>query len=246
MRSPVALVALSLLAACRSTPEAVGTVISTTPPPPRTVAVTGTAEIETTPDGFVISVGIDSFAGDAAKAKADNDGVMRALMEVPKHFDVDAKWIRTEGFSINPRFEGSWEARRVVGFEAHKTLVITLHDEKKVEPVLEGLFRDGANRLDGVRFKSQRILEQRKEARTRAVAQAREKAEAMAAVLGQKVARPLKMEETPEAQTWPWTPQPQSNAVFNNDTRSELREAMATGKIRIPATVSVTFELADG
>jgi uncharacterized protein YggE len=240
MRRPIVLFVLLALAACRSNPEAPATIVSTTPPAPRTIAVTGTAEIETTPDAFVVSVGIDTFAGDAAKAKEDNDAVMRALMEVPRQHGVDAKWVRTDGFSINPRFESY---QRLVGFEAHKTLVVTLHDEKQVEPVLAELFRDGANRLDSVRFESTKILEERKQARVRAVTAAREKAEAMASALGQKVGRPLRVDEATLPPSSPWSPAPLANTVFDNETRSELREAMAAGKVRIPATVAITFEL---
>lgn len=246
MRCALVLVAFSLLAACRSTPEVPGTVISTTSPAPRTVAVTGMAEVETTPDEFVVTVGVDTTGPDAARAKSANDAIMRALLDVPRQLGVDPKWVRTEGFSLAPRFEGAWDARRLVGFEAHKTLVLVLHDDKQVEPALEALFRDGANRIEGVQFKSTKILEQRKLARTKAVAAAREKAEAMAGVLGQKVGRPLRIDETAEPSSSPWSPAPQSNVVFNNETRSELREAMAAGKIRVPATVAITFELGEG
>ena len=248
--APVA--ALSLLAACRSAPEPPATIVTgpaTTVGPaavaaPRTLAVTGTAEIDTTPDEFVIAVGFDNFAADAVKAKADNDGVMRALVDVPRRFDVDPRGVRTESFSLTPRLEGPWESRRIVGFEARKTLVVTLHDDKQVEPVLAALFAGGANRLDGVTFRSTRMLEQRKEARARAVAAAREKAEAMAAGLGQKLGHPLEMKEVGEPGPWGLTPQ--SNEAFSNETRGGLREAMAVGRIRVAATVTVTFELRDG
>jgi uncharacterized protein len=238
--------ALSLLAACRSAPEPQATLIAgpAALAAPRSLSVSGAAEIETTPDEFVIAVGFDNFAADAAKAKADNDAVMRVLLDVPRRFGADPRGVRTESFSLSPRFEGPWEARRLVGFEAKKTLVVTLHDDKQVEPALEALFTGGANRLDGVTFRSTRMLEQRKEARTRAVAAAREKAEAMAREVGQRLGHPLKIEET--GAPGPWSPGPELNMVVNNGSRSELHEAMAAGKIHVAATVAITFELHDG
>jgi len=245
MRTPKLLLALSLLTGCRSAPDASpGTVISTSPPAPRTVSVTGTSEIETSPDEFVVSVGVDVFAADAPKAKAENDRLVHALLAVVKRYEIDAKNVRTDGFSLSPRFEGAWEVRRLIGFDARKTVVVTLHDDKQVEPLLEALFRDGANRLDGVTFGTTKLLELRKEARTRAVAAARDKAAAMAGVLGQKLGRPLKMDEVTGSQGW--STNFMANDASANDTRSAVREAMAAGKLRIPSTVAVTFELGDG
>jgi hypothetical protein len=245
---PAALLLLAIAACAPACQPAQGSpttlIASPAPPPPRTVSVTGTAELKTAPDEFVVSVGVDSSAEQPQAAKDANDRTMTALLAVPKSLQIDPKHVRTEGFTLRPRYEGSYENRRLAGYEAGKTLVIVVHDSEKVEALLAELFNRGANRLDGVTYGSTRVLEQRKEARTMAVAAAQEKAQAMAASLGQKLGRPLKIDEDPEAAQLRSMNQ-LTNAAFNNDTRPALGEAMATGKIRIAASVAVTFELVD-
>ena len=121
-----------------------------------------------------------------------------------------------------------------------------LHDSEKVEVFLTELFKGGANRLDGVTYGSSKLLEQRKEARTLAVTAAREKAMAMATTLGQKLGRPLKIDEDAEAGRYqPLPGNMLTNAFSQTDTRGAIGDTMATGKIKIPASVAVTFELLD-
>lgn len=246
-RSPVLVFAAALLGGCQSSP----TVISSAPPAPRSVSVTGTAELRVAPDELVVSVGVDTYAVEAQAAKKANDEAMAELLRVTKDNGVEPTNVRTENFTLLPRYDGRYESRHVIGYEAKKTLVVTLSSAEKAESLLAELFKGGANRIDGVTMTSTKIIEQRKEARKMAVAAAREKAEAMAAALGQKVGRPLKIDEDPgPSSVWsPWGNRP-GNVLLNafdqnTDSRPVVGESMATGKIRVTANVAVTFELAD-
>jgi uncharacterized protein YggE len=238
---------VALLAACRSAPEPPTVIVGEggkAMAAPRVVSGSGTAEIETTPDEFVITVGFENFATEVAKAKADNDAVMRAVVDVPGHLGVAPRWVRTEAAQLTPQYEGNYYMRRITGFVATKTMVVTLQDDAQVEPLLAALFTAGANRLEGVTARSTKVLEQRREARSRAVAAARDKAEAMASLLGQKLGHPLKMDEAVDGGMW--SARPVANTMVNNETTSAVRDAMAAGKIHVAASVNVTFELHDG
>jgi uncharacterized protein len=240
----VALALLALpLAACQAAPPT-AVVAGAAPPPPRSISVTGTAEIATAPDEFTINVGVESFAAEPQAAKEANDRAMKALLASARAFAPDAKDVRTEGFTLQPHYEGPYDSHRLTGYDARKTLIVVLHDGDKVEVFLTELFKDGANRLDGVAYGSSRLLDQRKEARALAVIAAREKATAMATTLGQKLGRPLKIDEEPEAGRYqPLQGNLLNNSVAASDTRGSTGQSMAAGKIRIPAGVAVTFEL---
>src|SRR4051794_9510088 len=81
---------------CQSQPGPPATIVAQAQPPaPRSISVTGTAEIKTAPDEFVISVGADSFAAEATAAKETNDRVMSGLLAVTRAAGVDAKDVRT-------------------------------------------------------------------------------------------------------------------------------------------------------
>jgi uncharacterized protein YggE len=246
MSRALGLAAALAACACQSPPASPGTIIASAAPPPRTVSVTGSGEIKTAPDEFVVSVGVDSYAVEAAAEKQANDRTMHDLIAATQAAGVDAKDVRTESFSLGPRFEGPYDSRRLVGYDAKKTLVVMMHDGPKMEALLTELFKGGANRLDGITFGSTKIAEQRRDARVMALTAARDKATAMAASLGQKLGRPLKIDEDP-AEGGAFRPfgSPYANAFDNNNTRAVVGEALATGKLRVQASVGITFELAD-
>jgi uncharacterized protein YggE len=248
-RTTLALALAAALAGCAYPPPQVpagATVAQAAPPPPRTVSVTGSGEIKTAPDEFVLSVGVDTFEAEAAAAKQANDRTMHALIAATQAAGVDPKDVRTENFNLGPRLEGPYDKRKLVGYEVRKNLVVIVRNGDKMEALLAELFKLGANRLDGISFGSSKIAEQRKEARALAMTAARDKAAAMAASLGQKLGRPLKIEEDP-AEQGAYRPfgNPYANAFVNNDTHAAVGEALAPGKVRIQATVAVTFELTD-
>ena len=251
-RTTLALSALALaaaLAGCAYPPPqgpASALVAPAAPPPPRTVSVTGSGEIKTAPDEFVVTVGVDTFEAEAAAAKQANDRTMHALIAATQAAGVESRDVLTESFNLGPRYEGPYDKRKLVGYEVKKNLVVIVRNGDKMEGLLAELFKLGANRLDGISFGSSKISEQRKEARALAMTAARDKAAAMAASLGQKLGRPLKIEED-AAESGAYRPfgSAYANAYDNNNTRAAVGEALATGKVRIQANVAVTFELTD-
>lgn len=227
------------LAGCQSGPPQVVTLDPTGLVTPRTIEVSGFAECNTAPDEFIVSMGVQTFHKELATAKADNDGRMKKLLESFKQYGVEARDVQTGDFRIAPREEGPYEARVLVGYDVHKGLTVRLRDPKVVEDVLQMVFSHGANLLYGVTFQSSQAIEKRKEARLLAVKAARAKAEAMAGELGQHVGRPILIRENEGFGGG------QANFAYDNDSRADVTDTMATGKIPISANVMVTFELVD-
>jgi len=205
----------------------------------RTISVTGDAEILTAPDRFVVSVGFDLQANTLAEARDGSKQRAAALLAVAQK--VPTCEVQTEQLSLSPRYEGYGEpgGHRIVGYQASRSLTITLHALAEVEPLLFDMLAAGANRVDRVGFHSSLALEKRNEARVLAVEAARTKAEAMAAALGQALGEPLKIDEA-GATGWQT---PVANYMVNNETTPQQSETVATGKIRVRAGVSVVFAL---
>jgi uncharacterized protein YggE len=228
------------IAGCHASPSAPTYVTSTTPTAPRSIAVTASAEIKTAPDEFTLTVGVDTSAADADAAKVANDKSMAALLDVTRAEKVDANDARTDDMTIRVRYDDS--PHRIVGYDAHKSLTVVLHDGARVERILTELSKAGANRLDGVAYSSTRVVDLRKEARVMAVTAARDKAQAMAAALGQRIGHPLRIDEEPSDGGYRGQAM---NVMMSNDARGTTGETMATGKLRVQSTVAVTFELID-
>jgi uncharacterized protein YggE len=208
----------------------------------RTITVSGSAEILTAPDRFEISAGFDVQTTDLEDARDESKRRAAALMAVAERHGVAACDVQTHQLSLHPRYDNNYgEHRRLIGYEASRSLSLTLHDIEEVEAVLYDLAAAGANRIDRVEFRTSKVAEKRAEARVLAVEAAREKAEAMAAALGQEIGEPLKIDEGGDAQ--PWGAPSSANYMLSNETVAQVSETVATGKIQVRAGVSVVFKL---
>jgi uncharacterized protein len=208
----------------------------------RTITVSGNAEILTAPDRFAISAGFEVQTTDLDDARDESKRRAAALLGVAEKHGVAACDVQTHQLSLRPRYDNNYgEHRKLIGYEASRSLTLTLHDIEEVEAVLYDLAAAGANRIDNVEFSTSALQDKRAEARVLAALAAREKAEAMAAALGQTVGEPLKIDEGGE--TSPWQAPNTMNYSLHNDTVAQLSETVASGKIQVRAGVSVVFRL---
>lgn len=211
----------------------------------RTISVTADAEILTAPDLFEVVVAFEVQTATLDEARDESRKRAAALLGVvAKHAIPDCD-VQSEQLSLQPRYDGSsYPAQRLIGYQATRSLTVTLRDVDAVEGLLFDMLAAGANRVDRVTFHSSALQEKRAEARVLAVQAARTKAEAMAAALGQSVGEPLRIEETGAAN--PWQAPAFGNYVHNNMTAPQIGETMATGKISVHANVAVVFRLQAG
>lgn len=243
------LLLLLALAGCQASPcpREAPTVIAWTPGeqsgvavPGRTITVAGAAEVLTAPDTFELTIGFDLQAPDLARARDDSRLRARALLDVIAKRAIPETDVQTQELSLQPRYE-SYEHRKIVGYQATRLMVVTLHDLDDVEAVLYDMLAAGANRVDRVQFSSSAAREKRAEARVLAVQAARDKAQAMAGALGQLLGEPLRVEEVTLD---PWRPPTMNSMALNNDSVAQIGDTMASGRVRVQANVSVTFALA--
>jgi len=246
---------LSLACACRSTPDhtppttlTLASPLSTsTAPAPLSISVEGTAEIETVPDQFIVTVLYEARRPDPQTAKRDCDEATRGMLAATKTLKIDPRDVQTQDFWLGPHYDHDdrGDLTKLLGYDVRKTLVVTVRDPDAVEPLLASLFSSGATSLTSVDFVSSKQTELRKQARSDAALAARDKADAMlrAAAPGQKLGRALKIEEQ---YAGGWSGPNVNVANVNHEAPSVLvRETMAAGKIRIVASTSVTYELVD-
>lgn len=209
------------------------------PLPGRTITVSGAAEILTAPDTFELTIGFDLQTADLAQARDDSRKRAAALLAVVARHAIPDDDVRTLDLSLQPRYD-NYEHRKIVGYQASRGLVLTLHDINAVEPVLFDMLAAGANRVDQVQFHSSVAREKRAEARVLAVRAARDKAQAMAAALGQTLGEPLRIDEVAAD---PWRPPAMNNYALNNDSAPQISDTVASGRLRVQANVAVTFTL---
>jgi uncharacterized protein YggE len=158
---------------------------------PHGVRVFGSAVVR--PDIATILVGVNrlepqpepAFAAARKAAQAVGGYLQRRGMQ-----DVGSSRI-----TLSQEFRFTSGEQRFVGYAARIGFSVVLRNMDQVEETLTGLIGAGANELTSVTFQTTRLKEVRADARRRAIAAARGKAELYCAAAGVTVGRVLAIED---------------------------------------------------
>jgi uncharacterized protein YggE len=197
------------------------------------ITVTGTGKVKYTPDLAHVTVGASSDGNTAAEAWQKNSELVKKIFDALKKLGLEARDMQTANVGVTPRYHYvKDQPPRLIGYTASYTLTLTVRDLDKIGTVLDRAVECGANRDVSIRFgvaDPEKLLDQ---ARTRAVADARKKAQlyvqGAGAVLGQ-------VQSISEGSFSPW-----------RDMRLEYASKAASAALPIAAgeqemTVSVTL-----
>lgn len=216
-----------------------GVVYAGEQPAPRTITVSGSAQVGVVPDEVVLTLRVESVDKDPRKAKADSDARIKKVLALAQEFSLDPKDIQTDLLSIERR----WQQDTFIGYAACNDVCVRLKDLTKVEQLLGRAIDVGGALVQSIQFRTTEYRKHADAARAAALKAAKEKATAMAAELDQKLGRPTSIaeEKTPSNR---WSSNPYSNVAWveQGDGGSEP-SIIAPGQIVIRASVSVTFEL---
>jgi hypothetical protein len=233
---PIAVAVLALLAGCVSPLQAGstdGTAADTT------ITVSGYGEVTADADLAVVSLSVAATAdtADAARAQVatDTEQMRTALRDAGVADDA----VTTAAFRISPQYDYAQDRREIIGYEAvHAFHVETAPD--RAGTVVDVAVRNGASRVDGVRFtltdETRESL--RAEALSRAMTAARADAETIAA------AENLAVEALHTATTvdGPSPVRPMVERSF--DAAADPGTVFEPGPVTVTASVTATYTAA--
>ena len=154
-------------------------------PPSITVVGSGTAAAR--PDTAEVSAGVVTQAPTAAQALAQNNAGMEKVIKAVTAMGIADKDIQTTNVSVVPqRRQGRQEPQPpdIVGYEVSNQVKIKVRDLAAVGRLLDALVGQGANVLGGISFSVGDPAPVLDQARTKAMADARRKAEVYAKAAG--------------------------------------------------------------
>lgn len=216
---------------------------------PTTISVSGEGRVFAAPDIAELSFGVQSGRKQTAKeALAVLERQMRASFDAVKKLGVEEKDIRTESFWLNPVYDWTQDRGQIFrGFEASQSLRVKVRDLDKVSDVLEAATSAGANQAGGVNFTIDDPEGKRSEAREKAIAQAKEKAQKMAADLGMTLGRIRGFDENGNGgyPTPPMMARAEMAMGMGGGDGDAANQAMPmpAGEQEVVAVVSVLYEL---
>jgi hypothetical protein len=208
---------------------------------PRLISVEGTAEINVAPDEVVLSFGVESRDKVLGIAKSQNDARVKKVMTMARKGGVEQKDIKTSALRMGPDYSDE-KVPRLLGYNVTQEISITLKDLSKYEDLMTQLLEAGVNRVDGVSFRLSEPRKYRDEARSKAVAAAKEKAAAMATELGQTIGKPWEVSEQGDNVALNGRTRANANYAYDKGVGAE-EYTVAPGQVTISASVRVSFQL---
>ena len=167
--------------------------------PPPAISVTGEATVSVAPDQAQIDGGVTSDARTAREASDANNAAMGKVLLALKGAGIEEKDYQTSRLSLQPQFatpsKASERAQGILSFRASNRVTVKIRDVTKVANVIDVLVSAGANEIGGIHFTVTQASKVLDEAREKAIADARRKAEIYAKAAGVTLGEPISISE---------------------------------------------------
>ncbi len=206
--------------------------------PSDTITVTGTGSASGTPDIANLDIGVQTVNADVTQAFAQTNQGINAVIEAMTGAGVAREDIRTSGLNIYVQQPPSPDSQGSTQYQVSNQVHIIVRDISKVEDVINAAVNAGANNIFGfsLGIADQSALES--QARSEAVADARNRAEELAGLIGVELGDVVSVQENPGN-----SPQPlafQSTAMGSGGTGGAVVE---TGQLTINLQVEITYRI---
>ena len=146
--------------------------------------MSGEGKVSAAPDIAVVSVGVQAQGATVKIAQDALNKNINAVSAAVKAAGVGAKDIQTSGYNINPMYDYSISSQRITGYQASSNLTIKVRAIEKANAVIDAATQAGANQVGGISFDVDDKTKAQNEARQKAVADAKSKAENAAKIAG--------------------------------------------------------------
>lgn len=154
-----------------------------------TFDVTGEGKVNVSPDIAIINVGVVAKGDSAKLAQEELNKNINKVSDAVKKLGVESKDIQTANYNINPAYEYNASPTKITSYNASTSLAIKVRKIDQANAVLDVSIANGANSIGGINFTIDDRSRLENQAREKAVAEAKKKAEDAAKIAGFKLGR---------------------------------------------------------
>lgn len=205
--------------------------------------VTGQGEVTAIPDVASLRLGVEAQADTVAAARTEASEGMDKVVEALKDNGVADEDIQTQRFSIYPltRWNEREEKEEIIGYRVTNMVVAKIREVDKAGEIIDAVAEAGGDltRIQSISFTVDDPTEYYREARTKAMEDAKDRATQLADAAGVELGRPTYISEGPV-----YRPE----AIRSFDEIEE--EAMPTpetpispGELKVTASVQVVYAI---
>jgi uncharacterized protein len=202
--------------------------------------VSATGEVTRVPDLAIISAGVQTLKPTATAAIEENAARMERVRAALERAGIEDKDIQTSNLSLNPEYQYDQNRPpRLTGYRASNTVNVKFRDLKRTGAILDALVAEGANQINGPSLTIDKPESALDEARTKAIANGRARADLYARALGMRVVRLISVSESGGYAAPPPMPMVAMMAERSADASSKIDP----GTQQLQVSVSMSFEL---
>lgn len=221
-----------------------------------TITVSGMGEVFAVPDRATFSVTIREEGAEVSDAQDKATEKANAIISYLKSSGVEEKDIKTVNYNVNPKYE--WEQKAcvpgtycepgnqvLVGFEVWQSIQVKVQDPAQAGDLLTGVGSRGASEVSGLSFTIEDEDALKSQAREMAIAEAEEKADALARQLGVSIVRVVGFYEDSYGYPEPYYAKGGVMMDMAMSARAEAAPApeLPAGENKITSNVNVTYEI---
>lgn len=211
--------------------------VTTTPITGTELDVQATGTSTRAPDIATIGAGVVTQAARAGDAMAANTKAMSATIAALKRAGVADRDIQTQSINLQPQYRyGDNQPPVLTGYQANNRVSVRIRDMGGAGGIIDALVASGANQIDGPTLSVEHPEAALDEARTKALATARARADLYAKAAGLTVRRIVRISESEEAR------QPPRPMMMMAAKRMDSTPVEA-GEQELAINLSVVFEL---
>jgi uncharacterized protein YggE len=203
--------------------------------------ISATGEVTRIPDLAIISAGVQTLQPTATGAIEENATRMEKVRTALKRAGIDDKDIQTSSINLNPEYRYvENQPPRLTGYRASNTVNVKFRDLKRTGAILDALVAEGANQINGPNLTIDKPEAAYDEARVKAIAAGRARAELYARALGKRVVRLLSVSEGSGYQMPPPMP-----VAYARDMAAQAvaKTEIDPGTQELQVTLAMSFEL---
>ena len=201
--------------------------------------VSALGEATRVPDLAIISAGVVTRQATATAAIQENATRMERVIAALKRAGIEERDVQTSSINLNPesRYQEN-RAPQLVGYNASNQVSIRFRVMRNTGKILDALVAEGANQINGPTLTIDKPEAALDEARLKALAAGRARADVYARALGKRVARIVSISESGGSSPIP-PPMPMMMEARAQGGDSKI----LPGEQKLQVTLSIVFDL---
>jgi uncharacterized protein len=211
-------------------------------PRPRTVNVSGMAEVSAEPDIARVTLGVEARKPTMDAARAEVAATVDRVLGLARELKIDPKHVNATRVQVQPEYRWNENDRErvLLGYMVSRQVEVELKDLDKLGALLERAVDAGVNHVGDPLLDSSRRKELEREAMTKAVEDARQSAEALARAAGVRLGAVRTLSASGSAPP----PVPMYRAAMAAaDAKMEAEATYQPGDMKFGASVNAEYDL---